>query len=70
MTFGELVWYLSTQVNDDPLAAYINAFDPSRGKCRPFITFLVYALVYLSISSNILTFDNLSPWSDSIYMRT
>ena len=66
----EIVWHLNTQGNDVLLAAYINVFDPRRGKRRCFIPFLVYALVYPSISSNLITLATLSPWSDPVYMQT
>ena len=59
-----------TKVNDGLLAVYIAIFDPRRGKRRRFITFLVYDMVYPSISSNLLTLANLSPWSDSFCMHT
>ena len=36
----------------------------------PFITFLVYALVYPIIASNLVILDNLSPWYDSVYTHT
>ena len=67
---GELVWHLSTQVNDGLLAAYITVFDPSRDNCRCFIPFLVYTLVYPIISSNLVTLTTLSPWSDSVCTHT
>ena len=67
---GGILWYLITQVNNALLAAYITFFDPSRGKCRFFIPFLVYALVYLSIDSNLVTLDTPSTKSDSVYTHT
>ena len=68
LPFGELVWHLNTQVNYSDLAAYITVFDPMRGKCRRLIPFLVYALVYASIASNLMKLANLSPCSN--YVRT
>ena len=70
MPFGELVWYLSTQVKNSDLVAYITVFDPRRDKRRRFIPFLVYYLVYPIISSNLVTLDTISPWSDSICTHT
>ena len=67
---GDIVWHLSTQLNDSDLDAYIIAFGTSRDKSRRFITFLVYALLYPSIPSNLVTLDTLSPWYDSIYAHT
>ena len=58
---GDLVWHLSTQVNGSDISAYITVFDPRRGNSRRFIPFLVYALVYKIISSNIATLDTPSP---------
>ena len=66
LPFGDLVWHLSTQMNDGNLAAYITVFDPRSGKHRPFIQFLVYALVYTSIDSNLVTLDTPSPWYKSV----
>ena len=66
----ELVWHLSTLVNDGLLSIYITIFDPMRVKRRRFIPFLVYAQVYLSIASNLVTFATLSPWSDSLCTLT
>ena len=60
----DLVWRLSTQVNDGIIAAYITVSEPRRVNHRPFIPFLVYALVCPSISSNLVTLATLSPWSD------
>ena len=57
------MWHLSTQVNDSDLVAYITVFGLSRDKRRRFIAFLVYAIVYPSIDSNLVTLDKLSPWS-------
>ena len=68
LMFGELVWNLSTQVNNGILAAYIAVFDLRRGKL--FITFLVYALVYPIIASNLATISTLIPWSDSFRAHT
>ena len=70
LPFRELVWHLSTQVNNGLLADYITIFDPSRDKCRCFIPFLVYDLVYLSIGSNLVTLDILSSSSESVYTHT
>ena len=67
---GDLVWYLITQLNNGDLAAYITVFDPRRGKRRRFIPFLVYALVYPSIASNLVTLATLSPWSDYLCTHT
>ena len=61
MPFGELVWHLSTQVKNIDIAAYITVFDSRRDKRRLFIPFQVYALVYPSIASNLVTLDTLSP---------
>ena len=57
-------------MNNSDISAYINDFDPKKDKRRHFISFLVYAMVYLSISSNLVTLATLSPWSDSVYMHT
>ena len=57
-------------MGDSDLAAYINVFDPSRGKRRQFIPFLVYDLVYLSIAINLVTLATLVPWSDSVCTHT
>ena len=70
LPFWEIVWHLSTKVNDSDPAAYITVFGPIRGKRRCFIHFLVYALVYLSISSNLVFLVTLSPSSDSVRMHT
>ena len=35
-----------------------------------FITSLVYALVYLSIASNLVTLDTLIPWSEYFHTYT
>ena len=58
--FRELVWHFSTQMNSSDLAAYISVFDSRSDKCRRFIPFLVYSLVYLGIASNLVTLANLS----------
>ena len=55
------MWHLSTQVKNSDLAAYITDFDAMRDNFRRFIPFLVYALVYPSIASNIMTLATLSP---------
>ena len=68
--FGEIMWHLRTQVNDSLLAYYITVFELSRGNIRRFIPFLVYALVYMSIASNLLTFATLSPCSGSVVTHT
>ena len=70
LPFGELVWHLSTQVNNGLLSTYINVFKPRRDKRRCFIPCLVYALVYLSISSNLFNLATLSPRFDSVCMHT
>ena len=57
LPLGELLWHLSTKVNNGLLAAYIAMFGLRRDKRRWFITCLVYVLVYLSISSNIVTLN-------------
>ena len=67
---SELLWHLSTQVNNGPLYVYITVFDPRRGNRRCFIHFLVYALVYRSIASNLVTLGTLSPKSYSAYTQT
>ena len=64
------MWHLSTQVNDSDLADYITVFDPRRDKRRRFIPFLVYALVYPIIASNLVTLDTLSPCSESVCTHT
>ena len=64
------MWHLITQVNGGNIAAYITVFEPRRGTRRSFITFMVYVLVYLSIASNIVTLDTLSPWYDSVRTQT
>ena len=53
LPFGEIVWHLSTLVNNGLLAAYINIFDPRKDKRRCFIPCLVYTLVNTSIASNL-----------------
>ena len=63
---GDLVWHLITQVNDGLLAAYIIVFDPRRVKRRHFIQFMVYALVCMSLSSNLVALATLIPWFDSV----
>ena len=68
--FKELMWNLITQVNKDILSDQITVFDPSNGKRRRLILFMVYALVYPSIGSNLVTLDTLSPWYDSICTHT
>ena len=61
LPFGELMGHLRTQVNNGILAAYITFFDPSRDKRRCFIPCLVYALVYPSIASSLVTLATLNP---------
>ena len=63
---GEIMWHLSTPVSDSDMAAYISIFDLMRDKCRRFIPFLVYNLVYPSIASSLVTLATLSPCSDSV----
>ena len=60
------MWHLITQVNDADLAYYINVLELSRYKRRRFIPFLVYALFYPIIASNLMNLATLSPWSDSM----
>ena len=67
---GELAWYLIAQVNDSILSYYIIVFDLKRVKHRRFIPFMVYALVYLSISSNLVTLDTQIPWSEYVCTHT
>ena len=67
---GGIVCHLSTQVNDSDISAYINVFDPRRYKHRRFIPFLVCALLYSSIYSNLATLANLSPCYDSVRTHT
>ena len=68
--FGGILCNLITQVNNGLLAAYITVFETRRDKRRCFITCLVYALVYPSISSNLVTLATLSPRSDSVCTHT
>ena len=68
--FGELVQHLSTQVNNGLLSASITVFYLRRNNRMCFIPFLVYAMVYPIISSNLVTLATLSPGSDSVYMHT
>ena len=68
--FGEFVWHVSTQMNNGILAAWITVFDLRRDKRRCFIFYLVYALLYRSISSNLMTLANLSTRSDSVCRHT
>ena len=70
LPLGELVWNLSTQVNDIDLAAYINAFDPMRDNRRRFTPFLVYNMVYPSIYSNLVNLATLINWYDSFCTHT
>ena len=64
--FGQLVWNLRTQVNNGLLDAQITVFDPRSDKHSSFFPCLVYALVYPSISSNLVTVATLIPWSESV----
>ena len=70
LTLGDILWHLSTQVNNSYISSQINFFDLSRGKRRRFIPFLVYALVYPSISSNVVNLATLSPWYESFCTHT
>ena len=70
LPFGGIVLHLITQVNDGLLSTYITIFDPRRVKCRRCIPFLFYALVYPVIASNLVNLDNLSPFSDYVYIHT
>ena len=70
LPLGELMWQHITKLNGGILAAYITVFDMGRGKCRRFNPFLVYALVYPSIASKLVTLDNLIPWYDSVCTYT
>ena len=69
-SFGELLWHLSTQLNNSDISSYINFFYPRSGKRSRLIPFLVYSLVYLSIASNLVTLDTLSPWYESVCTHT
>ena len=69
LPLGELVWNFRTQVNYSDIAAYITVFDPSMDKCMRFIPFLVYAMFYPIIASNLMTLVTLIPWYDSFYMH-
>ena len=64
------MWNIITQGNNGLLSSYITVFDLRRVNCRRFIPFLIYALVYLSIASNLVTLDNLSPYPDSVFTHT
>ena len=57
-------------MNNSLLAVYITVFDPRRGKRRCFISFMVYALVYPSIASDLLNWATLSPKSYYVYTHT
>ena len=70
LPFGELVSHISTQVNGIYLADYITVFNPRRDELRCFIPFLVYALVYPSIASNLVILATLIHWSYSVCMYT
>ena len=67
LPFGELVYHLIKQVNNGLLDAYITVFDLRRDNRRCFIPCLVYALVYPSISSNLVTLVTLSPRNESVW---
>ena len=67
---GELVWHLSTNVNNGLLAAYITVFYPRRDKHRCFIPCLVYALIYPSIASNPVTLATLLTRYGSVCTHT
>ena len=66
----DIVWHLITQVNGSDIAAWINVFDLRRGKRRKFIPFLVYALLYPIIASNLVTLATISPCYDSVCTHT
>ena len=70
LPFRELVWHISTQVNDGILAAYITLFYPRKGKRRRFIPFLIYDLLYPVIASNFMTLATLSSWSEYVCTHT
>ena len=53
-------------MNGGILASWITVFDTRRVKHRRFIHFLVYALVYLSIASNLVTLSILITWYESV----
>ena len=65
-----IVRNLITQVDGGILAAYITVFDLRRGKSKRFTPFIIFSLVYMSISSNLVTLDTLSTWYDSVHMHT
>ena len=50
---GELVWHLSTQVNDSDIAAYIIVFDPRRGKALSRPRFLLGSHSLLCIKNHL-----------------
>ena len=66
----DLVWHLSTKLNNGIIAAWISVSDLKRGKHKRFIPFLIYALLYPSISSNLVNLATLIPWFDSVCMYT
>ena len=68
--FRDIMWHLITKVNGGILSVYINVFEPMRGKQRRLTPFLVYALVYPNIASNLVNLYNLSPWSEYLCMHT
>ena len=70
LPLGEIVWHHSTQVNNSYLAAHINVSDLRRSKRRHFIHFMVYALVYPGISSNLVTLATISPRYESMFTHT
>ena len=53
-------------MNGGILASWINVSDTRMVEHRRFIHFLVYALVYLSIASNLVTLSILITWYDSL----
>ena len=70
LPFGELVCHLITKMNDSIISSQITVFDPRMSNLRRFIPFLVYTLVYMSITSNLLNLATLSTWSDSVCTHT
>ena len=70
MPFCELVWHISTYVNNGFLAAYINVLDLRRYRRRCFSPFLVYTLFYPIIAINLVTLYTLSPRSESVCTHT
>ena len=70
LPFGYIEWHLITQVNDGIIDSYITDLGPRRIKRRRLILFLVYDLVYPSISSTLSALDTPIPWSESIRTHT